>query len=404
MLGRVVLIFFLFVRLFFWYCLVIVTPKKRRSILLIPSFTEYGGTRTYFFYLIEYLFKKNYLVTVMLTKSQCDEEVQALQAQYPFIIQPLKFDVIRTKFEGTVFYQKNQDYLIYHLKELIYFWKQIVKLKASHLVISASNPEVLLSLMLSPLRVTYIIHTITMNWMDNLKKRLLNFSFSKRKQIITVSKSAREHILKNWTSSRNSSHIKVVYNFYQPLTQSVQHHSSSIKKVLTVGSVVYYKNPFLWRDVCKEVLLQYPGHAVEFIWAGDGELLADCRQMVKDIPQIKFIGYQKNIEQLYADCTIYFQPSIFESHGIAALGAMYFQKPCVVSNKQGLPESVIENETGLVVAVEQPHAAAMAILALLNDNEKAVEFGKAGKERVNTYFVKSKWYSDMDRLITSSAR
>lgn len=396
--GRFLIIFFLSLRLIFWYCLVLVTPKKRRSILLVPSFAEYGGTRTYFFYLIEFLSKKNYTVTVMLTKSQCDEEVLGLQAQYPFIIQQLEFDVIRTKFEGTVFYQKNQDYFIYHLKELIYFWKQIVKLRTNHLIISASNPEVLLSLMHSPLRVTYIIHTITMNRMDNLKSRLLNFSFSKRKQIITVSKSAREHILKNWTSGRNSSHIKVVYNFYQPLSKTVQYNSSSIKKVLTIGSAVYYKNPFFWIDVCKEVLLQYPNNMIEFIWAGDGDLLADCRQQVKDIPQIKFIGFQKNIEQLYADCSIYFQPSIFESHGIAALGAMYFQKPCVVSNRQGLPESVVENETGLVVAIEQPHAAARAILALLNDDEKALEFGKAGKERVNTYFVKSKWYSEMDLL------
>ena len=398
MVVRLIIIFFLFLKSIFWYLVLLFTPKKNQSILLVPSFTNYGGTRTYFFYLIEFLSKKNYSIVVMLTKKQCDEEVLALQARYPFTIYQLDFDVIRTKFEGTIFYQKNQEYFVYHLKELIYFWKQIIKFRSSHLIISAANPEVLLSLMLSPLRVTYIIHTITMNWMDDLKRRMLNFSFSKRKQIITVSKSAREHILKNWTSGQNSCCIKVVYNFYQPLTNSVQCNSSSIKKVLTVGAVVYYKNPFFWIDVCKEVLVHYPNDAVEFIWAGDGDLLAECKQAVKDIQQIKFIGYQKNIEQLYADCTVYFQPSIFESHGIAALGAMYFKKPCVVSDRQGLPESVIENETGFVVTIEQPHAAATAIREFLLDNEKAVEFGITGKKRIDTHFVKSKWYSEMDLL------
>ena len=179
---------------------------------------------------------------------------------------------------------------------------------------------------------------------------------------------------------------------------NVHHAQATVKRVLTIASVTHYKNPFFWIDCCKEVLLQYPNDGTEFIWAGDGDLLASCKALVKDIPSIKFIGYQKNVEQLYQDCTIYFQPSILENHSLSVLGAMYFEKPCVVSNRQGLPETVADLETGLVVAVENTHDATNAILSLLNAPEKATAFGIAGKKRGEANFGKSKWEVEMSEV------
>lgn len=398
MLGRFVVILFLLIKAAFWYLLVLTTRKKKQSVLVVPSFTKYGGTRTYFFYLIEFLAQKNYSISVMLTKSQCDEEVKALQGKYNFSIQETAFIPIRTTFEGTVFYKKNQEYFIYHLEELIYFWKYLVKLKCSQLIISEANPEVLLSLLASPLKVTYIIHTITMNRMDTIKRTLLSTCLSKRKQILTVSRSAKQHFLENWTNGKYGDFIKVIYNFYQPRNGVVQQHQQGVKTILTVGSLIHYKNPFLWIEVCKEVILRYTGGSVEFIWAGDGPLLEPCQVLVKDTPGIKFIGYQQNIDQLYLNCTVYFQPSIYESHGMSVLGAMFYEKPCVVSDRQGLPESVINNETGLVVSVDGPVESATAILSLLNSDQKADQLGQAGKERLDRNFSRRKWYSEMDAI------
>lgn len=334
---------------------------------------------------------------MMLTKSQCDEAVMALQVQYPFTIDELTFPKERTKFEGTLFYKKNHDTIIFHLKELIYFWKKLIQFRSGCLLISEANPEVLLSLLLSPLKVYYIIHTISLNRMDRLKKKLLNYSLSKTKQIITVSKSAKSFFLENWTGGKNEEHIRVIYNFYQPKKEHVE-PGNSIKTVLTVGAMIHYKNPFFWIEVCKKILSAYSADPVKFIWAGDGSLLDDCKDLVKDIPQIQFIGYSENIEQLYADCTVYFQPSIYESHGIAVLGAMYFEKPCVVADCQGLPESVINNETGYVVSTAATAASVAAILELLNDPGKAAKLGQAGKEKYDATFAKDKWYSNMSEL------
>ena len=117
--------------------------------------------------------------------------------------------------------------------------------------------------------------------------------------------------------------------------------------------------------------------------------------------QVKFTGVNKNVEQLYMDCSIYFQPSIMESHGIAVQGAMYFKKPCVVSDRQGLPESVINNVTGIVVPVKNTTPAAEAIILLLTDAEKAMAFGKAGKQKQEKDFNKTKWTGEMDIIFNA---
>ena len=331
----------------------------------------------------------------MLTENQCDDEVIALQNAYPFAIEDMNFQLYKSSFAGTIFYKKKQEEIIYQLKELAYFWKQLRKHKCSGIICSVSNPELLLFLFLSPVKVFYILHTVAVHPLHQLKRKILNHCLSLKKQIITVSQFAKNNLLQNWTSGQHENFIKLIYNFYEPQTHQITFDKLPGKKVLTVGTVAHYKNPFFWIDVCKEVIKNCDDDSVEFIWAGDGELLQECKNLVRDIPQIKFIGYQKNIDQLYQSCTIYFQPSIFESHGIAVLGAMYFKKPCIVSDRQGLPESVVDNETGFIVSMDDTVMAAGAIISLLNCPEKAAALGESGKKRFEENFTKSKWTDEM---------
>ena len=398
MVARFITILFLSAKLILRYFFLLITSKQKRGVLVLPSFGAYGGTKTYFISLIEFLSKNNFRISVMLKKNQLDVEVMATQALYPFTIIEQEFEVIPTKFTGTVFYKRNQEYFIYHLRELIYFWKKLRTSKCSQLIISEANPELLLSLLFSPVRVSYILHTVATHRLDDLKAKMLHISPSNGKQLITVSKHSKDELLTNWTDGGKSDLIKVVHNYYEPRINHFVPAGDKVERVLTIGTVTDYKNPFFWIDTCKELLLKYKDGAIEFIWAGDGDLLAACKDLVGEFPPIKFIGYQKNVEQLYMDCTLYFQPSILESQGIAVLGAMYFEKPCVVSNRQGLPETVIDHVTGLVIPIDSAHDAAESILSLLTAPERATAFGIAGKKRVVSHFGKNKWMEEMSTI------
>jgi glycosyltransferase involved in cell wall biosynthesis len=53
----------------------------------------------------------------------------------------------------------------------------------------------------------------------------------------------------------------------------------------------------------------------------------------------------------------------------------------VASNAGGLPESVLDRETGLIVPAGNAEALAGALVELLRDSERAREMGRAGRER-----------------------
>ena len=131
MLRRIIIIFFLFIQLACVYALLVLTKKRKRSWLVIPEFEKFGGTKTYFFSLIEFLSKKNFDITVMLRRDQCDDEVIALQNRYPFTIEEINFKLYKSSFAGTFFYKKKQEEFIYQLKEHLYFLKYFQKYSSS---------------------------------------------------------------------------------------------------------------------------------------------------------------------------------------------------------------------------------------------------------------------------------
>jgi len=388
----------LILRCLFAYWKLLFTRKKKRSCVVIPTFEAYGGTRTYFISLIKFLYKQGYDTTVMLLPSQIDEEIKSLQLEHDFAIELLQFDVWRTNFRRPFFSSLNKNYFVYQLQELFYFCRVLRNTRSGVLICSVSNPEELLFLFLCPLKIVYVLHTSTFDKLDRLKRFLLSFRLSKKRQIVTVSNFAKELILDNWTKGKKVDHIQVVYNYYYPKNSFSSVNPTTKHTVFTAGTVAVYKNPIFWVDVCKKVI-SILGQEITFVWAGDGNLLDECRALADDFPQIKFVGFRANIEELYAECSIYFQPSVFESHGISVLGAMYFEKPCIVSNRGGLPESVINNETGYVVKIEDVDEATSAICNLVKDRHIAEQMGRKGKEKFEKYFTRDIWEEKMTSIM-----
>jgi glycosyltransferase involved in cell wall biosynthesis len=228
---------------------------------------------------------------------------------------------------------------------------------------------------------------------------LLLACLNKNKMILTVSKFSKNQITKCWLSEKRQQFVHFIYNF-----SNLERNSPSptnpgninVKKILTLGHVRWYKNPDVWYSVAKKTIEKYHGD-VEFFWAGEGALLDIYRNKVKkeNISRIKFLGFQKNVAGLYDQSSIYFQPSLKESHGIAVVDAMMMGLPCVVSNAGGLPESVVDGETGYVIDPNDTDSMVEKLLALLENEDLRITMGKAGKEYYLNNFSHKTWIQEM---------
>ncbi|MCB0550956.1 MAG: glycosyltransferase family 4 protein [Lewinellaceae bacterium] len=75
---------------------------------------------------------------------------------------------------------------------------------------------------------------------------------------------------------------------------------------------------------------------------------------------------------------------------------MYLQKPVLTSDCDPLKRIVEETQSGLAYPYDSPEALAEKALILLSDDEKALTFGKNGKQAVET---KYNWEHDSARLV-----
>ncbi|MGZ8498146.1 MAG: glycosyltransferase, partial [Candidatus Binatia bacterium] len=77
----------------------------------------------------------------------------------------------------------------------------------------------------------------------------------------------------------------------------------------------------------------------------------------------------------------------FEGLGVAALEAMAAGKPVVATRVGGLAESVLDGQTGLLVAPRDGRAIADAVAQLVNDPQLLHRMGAQGRQRVVEHFT-----------------
>jgi glycosyltransferase involved in cell wall biosynthesis len=66
---------------------------------------------------------------------------------------------------------------------------------------------------------------------------------------------------------------------------------------------------------------------------------------------------------------------------------MAYGLPVVGSNGGGVPEMIVEGETGLLVPMGDADGLARALVALLADPAKSLRMGRAGNARVRQQFT-----------------
>jgi starch synthase len=101
---------------------------------------------------------------------------------------------------------------------------------------------------------------------------------------------------------------------------------------------------------------------------------------------------REDLIHLHSHAAVFVCPSIYEPFGLVILEAMSCETPVVASRVGGIPEIVVEGETGFLVDYDPADldgftsALADRIEKLLRDTTLAARMAKAGRERVIQHF------------------
>ena len=128
---------------------------------------------------------------------------------------------------------------------------------------------------------------------------------------------------------------------------------------------------------------------VRLLLVGEGPELGRAEQLCRELgisDQVVFLGTVSAIEPVLAHADLLFLPSETESFGLAALEAMACEVPVIASNIGGLPEVVVDGESGFLCPVGDVDAMVAAAETLLNDEDLRREFGRKGRARAIEHF------------------
>jgi glycosyltransferase involved in cell wall biosynthesis len=120
---------------------------------------------------------------------------------------------------------------------------------------------------------------------------------------------------------------------------------------------------------------------------GDGELRPQLERQAKELGvAAHFRGNVADVRERLAHVDLFVLPTRGDNLPVAILEAMASAVPVVATRVGGIPELVVNGETGLLVDVDDSDAMAAAIDALAADQERRESFGRAGARRASDLF------------------
>ncbi len=244
------------------------------------------------------------------------------------------------------------------------------------------------------IRVVYTNHFILPNdAVTRLSNRLLD---RRQDQMIAVCNKGREQLMANgWKGE----HIQVIFNAVDMEAWEGDRSQSTLRSELGLS-----EDRFVM--LCASRFADDKGHkylidsvkrlteltAVPFtlVLAGDGPLLEERKRQVRELgleDTVKFIGFRKDIKNLYKGADLYVNSSRHEALSFLIIEAMAAGLPVIATNIAGNPD-IVNDEAGcgLLVEYDNPDSMAGAMKVMMEEPDFLVQCREGALRTVREKF------------------
>ena len=227
------------------------------------------------------------------------------------------------------------------------------------------------------IRVVYTNHFILPN--DTVTRFTNRILDRRQDEVIAVCTMGREQLIKNgWSGER----IQVIFNAVDPAEWAGDRSESTLRRELGIP-----EDRFVM--LCASRFAEDKGHRYlvdsvktltgmtdkpfTLVLAGDGPLLEETRQQVKDLglsDKVVFLGFRKDIKNLYKGSNLYVNSSQHEALSFLIIEAMAAGLPVIATNIAGNPDIVNDAAgCGLLAEYNDPVSMASAMKRFLEEPE-----------------------------------
>jgi glycosyltransferase involved in cell wall biosynthesis len=144
------------------------------------------------------------------------------------------------------------------------------------------------------------------------------------------------------------------------------------------------------------------------LYLGDGPFMPELRRIRAALASrgdIVLAGYREDAAELLAAADVCVVPSVWaEAFCLSALEPMAHGVPVVASRVGGIPEVVVDGESGLLVPPGDEQALEQALRHMLSDPEERRRLGEAGRRRAHALFSRERQMRELLPLVFDGFR
>lgn len=232
-----------------------------------------------------------------------------------------------------------------------------------------------------------------------LHKALLKFNLKNASIVLSTSKAMANEGRKYTDKKMIVTPFGINTAVFQPnfRDESVYNKSDIVIGTIKTLEYVYGIDRLIY--VFKKLINKYPSLPLKLLIVGKGSLKNELLELVKKNNIGNYVVFtgaiSHNLVPIYhqmLDVGVYLSRE--ESFGVAILETCSVAKPVVVSKVGGLPEVVVDKETGFVVNSDEE--AFLALEKLVLSEELRTKMGQMGRERVVREYD---WNKNVDQMI-----
>lgn len=225
--------------------------------------------------------------------------------------------------------------------------------------------------------------------------------------VVTVSQFNLDYLRDRFGSSAAS--VRRIYNGLQLSALPFAAPSSRPRRIISVGRLIEKKGFEYLVDAC--AILDGRGCEFSCDIIGNGERYAELSDRIKRrglASRVRLLGAlpQEQVIDALRDSAVFAAPCVVGADGnrdglpTVLLESMAVGTPCVSTDVTGIPEAIINGETGIIVPQHDAATLADAIEGLLDDPQRGVAYARTARKLLEERFDIDRNTAAMRELFT----
>ena len=215
------------------------------------------------------------------------------------------------------------------------------------------------------------------------------------KKVICVSKSVQDFLIAINEIDSNKGYV-----IYNPVSEKeyIKRTVPNEFTIVSVGRFEKIKN----QELLIKAFSKLENKSSKLILVGDGRERSNIEQLISELnlnKRITLTGFVNNPEHYIAQSNLFVLPSLSEGFGIAVVEAMQQGVACLCTNVGGIPEFVVENETGWLFNPNDENELVEKLNFIMKLPIYSINsIGEMGKNFVSSKFTVSKYIENLENL------